>query len=251
MINNNYIRKILKNIFKEKYIFILIFILIYFAFNSVGEKFSGKASKGRFSIDSGTYLTIDRQKGLMVTNIEKKEKLAGYLKSYEFFSSINQEKCSLNSFDLSKRNYIVRNNEFYVDIILRFNDKKRISNCLKAIENNIIMRHDFLYNSYIQHLNFQIETLKEIYNEYRDNLPTEKLQQTSIFDLQTKLTPLLMHRNSLIETYKETKIINKREYDEKSIYYASPIVGIFISFLMSILLFIIYFFIKYQKLLKF
>ena len=67
------------------------------------------------------------QKGMMVNKIEKKDTLAGYLKSYEFFSTINKEKCSLTSFDLSKRNFIVRNNDYYVDIILRFNDKKRIS----------------------------------------------------------------------------------------------------------------------------
>ena len=241
----------MKNIFKEKYIFILIFILIYFAFNAVGEKFSGQASKGRFSIDIGTYLVVDRQKGMMVNKIEKKDTLAGYLKSYEFFSTINKEKCSLTSFDLSKRNFIVRNNDYYVDIILRFNDKKRISNCLEAIEKNIISRHNFLYKSYIEFLDFKIENLRAIYKEYSDNLETYRLKQSSIFELQTKLTPLLMQRSSFIETYEGTRIINKREYDEKSIYYASPIVGVFISFLMSILLFIIYFFIKYQKLLKF
>ena len=49
-------------------------------------------------------------------------------------------------------------------------------------------------------------------------------------------------QQTVLSKYEDTRIINKREYDEKSIYYASPIVGIFISFLMSILLFIILFY---------
>ena len=88
---------------------------------------------------------------------------------------------------------------------MRFNDKKRISNCLEAIEKNIISRHDFLYKSYIQFLDFKIENLRAIYKEYSDNLETYRLKQSSIFELQTKLTPLLMQRAvlSILSGYKD------------------------------------------------
>ena len=246
-----YIRTLLKILFKEKYILLLILSIVSFLYFVLGDKFTGSAVKGRFTIDIGSYYLADQEQGMILTPIEKPEYLVAYLKSYEFFYLTNKKKCLITLNDLHKRNYSIIQKDFFVDIILRFNETDKVLTCLKAMKENISNRHKIRFDNYVGELDAQIENLKQFFEENRDDLPTEELKQYSIARLQAQLMPIVMYRDSLIRTYKQTKFVNERSYEVKSSYYSSKIIGSAICLVLSLSLFLVYIFIKHQKKLKF
>ena len=248
--NKKYLLNILSIIFKEKYVLMIIFAAIFSSYYLLGGKYSGEATKGRFSIKVGSYLTIDRLRGIILTQVEKPEYLISYLKSYEFFSSLNK-KCTLKADDMPQRNYVVRKSELYVDVILRFSEREKILLCLEAIEDNINKRHEERFQRYTDIINYQIKSLREIFKKNYEELPSEKLRQSSIMNLQEAITPLILQRNSVIQTFEPTLFLNQRTYQEKSVYYSSTLIGVLISIIMTISIFLVYIFIKYSKKLNF
>ena len=177
--------------------------------------------------------------------------LFSYLESYEFFESIDQKKCLISMVDISRRNYIVRLNDMYVEVILRFRDRENVLNCLDLIRKKIEERHVNLFKNYIDTINFQIENLQSIFETNQTELPTEKLQNSSIMEMQQNITPLILHRNSLLRTYVATNFLNQRTYLVQSLYYGNILIGIILCSIITISLFVVYIFIKHQKKLDF
>ncbi|MDC3157964.1 hypothetical protein OA544_02635 [Candidatus Pelagibacter sp.] len=248
---NTYLKKFIKILYIEKYIFLVIAVVVYSSYTLISERFDGSAVKGRFIVNIGKYHTIDFKKGFQLTPIEEPNKLFSYLESYEFFESIDQKKCKIDMVDISRRNYIVRLNDIYVEIILRFNDRKHVLNCLDIIRKKIEERHVALFKNYIDTINFQIETLKSILKTNQTELPTERLQNSSLMEMQQNITPLILHRNSLLKTYRSTSFLNQRTYPVQSVYYGNVKIGIILCSLISVSLFIVYIFIKHRKQLDF
>ena len=248
IIKQPYLFRLLSIIFKEKYIFIIIFASIFLAYSFVGGKYTGEAVKGRFSIKVATFFTNDAE-GMLMKQIESNEVLISYLKSFEFFSSINKN-CTLSVDDLAQRNYVVRKNEFYVDVILRFSERKKILTCLDAIRENVHARHEALFKTYIDTINYQIDNLRIIFKKNMSEL-SDLYRQNSILNLQNTLTPMILNRNTLLQSITSTKFLNQRTYSEESVYYSNSLVGLVISIIMSLSIFIIYIFIKHSKKLNF
>lgn len=248
IIKQRYLSRLLSIIFKEKYIFIIIFASIFLAYSFVGGKYTGEAVKGRFSIKVATFFTSN-SKEMLSKQIESNENLISYLKSFEFFSSINKN-CTLSLDDLAQRNYVVRKNEFYVDVILRFSERKKILTCLDAITENVSARHEELFKKYIDTINYQIDNLRDLFKRNMLELSDEN-RQDYMMDLQRILTPMILNRNTLLQTVTSTKFLNQRTYNEESVYYSSSLVGLVISIIMSLSIFLIYIFIKHSKKLNF
>lgn len=253
-------------VLKEKYKLFLIMLFVCIIFFSVFKKLDQDFFKGRFAVQPGSYYTMTGSLQPEFNLVESNSSLINFLKSYPFFFQMKAEKCKLGEIAIQNGKYIVREQDLYVEVLVKKVSRKEVNNCLKAIEKFILNRHNSLFNNHIKLIKMQIEGLEETYDlesqmlhdlvdSTNDPVLKEKtLRSYSKFDLnlielekRKTIAPWSLNLNTFLKTKKNTTILDYRVYDSQVKTFNSIQASIALCFGISLALFLIFIFIRYQK----